>query len=109
MTRTTFHSRRVENAQADAKHRAYVKLANGGEMKCVICGCPHEEAFTFAHINGDGKEHREKLTTSIFNWINKTSIGEVSSKIQIECLYCNMYHAWNGHYPPVDQIPKWKP
>jgi len=86
---------------------AFIKLANGKPIQCTICGCPHIEALNFGHYNSDGAKHRREIGSNIAPWILNTPIKEVLSRIQIECIYCNSYHAYNGYYPPPKKQPKW--
>jgi hypothetical protein len=93
------------------KPKALTKLANGGPVECVICGCPYIEGLTIGHFNGDGKTHRKKIgkhTRDVYRWIIKTPIEEVLLKVQIECIYCNLIHRFTrGSYPALDRRPKW--
>jgi len=104
----------IKRSQRKRKRRALKRLANGTDYSCAICGCPHEEAFTIGHFNGDGVVHRKSINPKsgssnvvIVTWIITAPIEEVLAKVRIECIYCNFYHARNGEYPPINKRPKW--
>ena len=103
-----------------ARHRArkrmdaIKRIANGQEPKCAICGCPHVEILHIGHPNHDGIYHRRSLarepswdSRTVTSWALYAPIEEVLAKVQLECPYCNSWHAKFRQYPPVEKQPKW--
>jgi len=118
------------------KRKALSRIAEAWNIPspvCHICGCPHIEALTFGHPNGNGHEHRthihktgkkrghrrtprESKTPYKINsggvvfqiWITKATLEEIREwNVCIECTYCNFYESKNGHYPEPDKRPQW--
>lgn len=107
------HKCQLQNARKRAKqlkHNALSKLANGGSVECVLCGCPYEEGLSIGHFNGDGAKHRREIgkhSSLMHKWILKTPLEEVLAHVQIECIYCNLVQYFTDEYPP-HRRPKWK-
>jgi len=96
----------------DRRLRAIKKVAKVNKTKqvCAICGCPHIEILQFGHPNGDGAYHRREIgdSLSIVSWILNSPRQVVANKIQLECPYCNTWHAVNSEYPTEDKRPQWR-
>jgi len=88
---------------------AILKVANGNPPVCAICGCPHLEILQFGHYKGDGKYHRKEIGGHgrIIEWIHQYPLKTVLDKIQLECPYCNFWHALFGEYPSKEKRPNW--
>lgn len=100
----------IESHKYRLRMESLIKLANGGPIKCSICGCPHSEILGFGHYNGDGAIHRREIghgTHGLRKWIKENPLEMVLKKVRIECAYCNAYHAWTGKYPSFDKRPVW--
>ena len=122
--------------RAAYRRRALLRIAeawNDSQPVCYICGCPHIEALTFGHPDGNGGEHRlhinktasesgrrrtpQKSKTSYRQnrggyhfsvWIKNATLEEIREwNVRLECTYCNFYEAFNGHYPEPDKRPQW--
>ena len=91
------------------RYRAIIKLAQGTEPKCAICGCPHAEILHIGHPDHrQGRWHR-KAKGSMVRWVLKTPILEVIEEVQLECPYCNNWHNKFKEYPPEHKRPIWYP
>ena len=131
-------SRNGVGLRATQKQKAFIRIAeawNDPAPVCHICGCPHIEALTFGHHDGNGAEHRihvnrtasesghrrtprESKTPYKRNscgghgfsvWINKATLEEIREwNVRLECTYCNFYEAFNGYYPEPDKQPQWE-
>lgn len=89
-------------------HTVFERLANGSPIQCAICGCPHEEALTIGHFNGNGKAHRKQIGKhNVKKWILTMPIEEVLAQVRIECVYCNFVQQYTGGYPSPDKRPRW--
>ena len=96
--------------RARSRMKAVLKLANGKDPCCAICGCPHVETLHIGHPkHRDGRFHRKELNgkKGVISWINRTPIEEVLERVQLECPYCNAWHNKFKEYPPEDKRPCW--
>jgi len=97
------------------RKRAILKLSNGKDPQCSICGCPHAEILHIGHPDHDGSWHKRSLSTTrdkrgsrnIVKWVLETDIDEVLKRVQLECPYCNAWHNRFKEYPEGDKQPKW--
>ena len=89
----------------ERRREAMQKIANDAPVECAICGCPHISILQFGHPNRDARYHYsgEKLVA----WILNTPLEKVLERIQIECPYCNTWHAIHREYPPLEKRPQW--
>lgn len=80
-----------------------------GGYKCSCCGEVHKEFLSIDHINGDGPEHRERLTGSprngqtLYYWLKRNGfpVG-----FRVLCMNCNFslgHHGFCPHHPEVRQ------
>ena len=92
--------------------RALRKIANGSDLVCAICGCPHVENLQIGHPNSDGKYHRLQKglrgSREMVQWVLRVEMDEIRDRVQIECPYCNAYHQKFREYPPLEKRPIWK-
>ena len=96
--------------RARKRMKAILKLADGSEPYCAICGCPHIEILHFGHPeHRGGRFHRKEVggTKGIVSWILATPLEEVKERVQLECPYCNNWHNKFKEYPPEDKRPSW--
>ncbi len=107
---------KVRKKRMDERQRAIQKLAQDKEPKCMICGGPHAEILHIGHPNHDGEYYRRALmketdksweSRTIVKWVLRTPIEEVLKRVQLECPYCNSWHAKFRQYPPEDKRPQW--
>ena len=92
--------------RARRRMKAILKIANGEQPKCAICGCPHVEILHIGHpTHRDGRFHRRETKT--IPWILNSPIEEVLERVQLECPYCNNWHNKFMEYPPEDKRPSW--
>ena len=93
------------------RHKAILKVANNHPPVCTICKCPHVFVLTFGHYKNNGKEHREHIKEEghgdIIGWILKMPINIISAQVQLECIYCNFFHAYQHRYPDKHEQPTW--
>lgn len=95
------------NRRAIQRYKAILKLANGSEPACAICGCPHAEILHIGHPKHRGGRWHRKAKGSMPVWVLKTPIEEVLAEVQLECPYCNNWHNKYKEYPPEHKQPKW--
>lgn len=105
---------RERNIPYPPKHterdKAIWKVAYPNVPVCAVCGCPHSAAFTIGHFNNDGNDHRFKLREMKINinkWILISDVKSVQKMLQIECVYCQYFHAKNKRYPSDSEKPIW--
>jgi len=93
--------------RARRRKLAMLKLADGGPIRCAICGCPHDEIMHIGHPEHRGGRWHRKMDGKMIPWILNTPIEEVRERVQLECPYCNAWHNKFKVYPPENKRPSW--
>ena len=98
-----------QRIRAKNRRLAILKIANGSEPVCAVCGCPHREALHIGHPeHRGGRFHRKEVgSRGVVGWVLRTPIEEVLERVQLECPYCNAWHNRFKEYPPQEKRPKW--
>lgn len=65
--------------------------------QCPACDETNFKLLTLDHINNDGKDHRNKINESIYDWLFKNNFPP---GFQILCWNCNMGRAHNNGICP---------
>lgn len=105
--------KKQRNRRIRKRTLAILKLAQGSDPACTICGCPHAEILHIGHPeHRGGRWHRRENggrndSRGVIGWILRTPIDEVLERVQLECPYCNSWHNRFKEYPPPEKRPQW--
>jgi 5-methylcytosine-specific restriction endonuclease McrA len=68
--------------------------------QCVWCGQPNLDYLEFDHIKGDGKEHREQMSSpaETYKWMRDNNYPK--DRFQILCGNCHNAKSYHGAAPP---------
>lgn len=102
MCENCLSKRRGHNSQNAKSSRAWRtklrdKVLNHYGTECKCCGENTNEFLTIDHINGNGRQHREKIGRSAFyRWLEKNGFPE---GYQTLCFNCNAARYLFGECP----------
>lgn len=63
-----------------------IQVYSDYEMKCSLCDEDDIDVLTIDHMDGNGKSHRKKMKTSLYDWLRKESYPD---GFRVLCQNCN--------------------
>ena len=79
-----------EQARARKRYNRKASIrALGGKCQCPGCDVKDWRFLTIDHVNRDGKQHREELHGSIYDWMQREGFPSEVEGLQVLCMNCN--------------------